>query len=156
MLQLQQFISLGVLVLALSAKSVAGRAFGIGEEEDVFAQPHTAIDLNSTNFDQYLGQLPPQQWCLIEFYAAWCPHCRSVSCGFGLVPCMDKLRSCMHARPSSHTRHCFSSCVCPCRHYAPVFEKISNFMKGLASQGGPAVFVGRMDCAKEVSAASSS
>jgi hypothetical protein len=85
MLQLQQFISLGVLVLALSANNVAGRAFGIGEEEDVFAQPHTAIDLNSTNFDHYLSPLPPQQWCLIEFYAAWCPHCRSVSCGFGWI-----------------------------------------------------------------------
>mmetsp|Transcript_19185 Transcript_19185/g.33049 ORF Transcript_19185/g.33049 Transcript_19185/m.33049 type:complete len:662 (-) Transcript_19185:545-2530(-) len=45
-------------------------------EEDVFLLPHTAVDLTETNFIETLEAQGPDTFCLIEFYASWCPHCR--------------------------------------------------------------------------------
>ncbi|KAL6764889.1 hypothetical protein V8C86DRAFT_1215523 [Haematococcus lacustris] len=115
--------SLSVLVLVVVF--TGGRAATLlpSLAPSTFSLPHASHDLNLTNWNDTLGALPDDQWCLVEFYAGWCPHCRE------FAPTYDRVAHFLQ------------------RHGAPQPPGSNGSIA--SSQLGTYVFVGRVDCATE-------
>ncbi|KAJ9524572.1 hypothetical protein QJQ45_024163 [Haematococcus lacustris] len=115
--------SLSVLVLVVLF--TGGRATTLlpSLAPSTFSLPHASHDLNLTNWNDTLGALPDDQWCIVEFYAGWCPHCRE------FAPTYDRVANFLQ------------------RHGAPQPPGSNGSLA--SSPLGTYVFVGRVDCATE-------